>query len=60
MCIRDRPYPALTDAEVTAKKSPTTVDKTVADDDHVVAIGDIVTYTIEAYVPFLSLIHIYY
>ena len=48
------PYPALTNAEVTAKKSPTTVDKTVADDDHVVAIGDIVTYTIEAYVPFLD------
>ena len=48
------PYPALTDAEVTAKKSPTTVDKTVADDDHVVAIGDIVTYTIEAYVPFID------
>ena len=48
------PYPALTNAEVTAKKSPTTVDKTVDDDDHVVAIGDIVTYTIEAYVPFLD------
>ena len=48
------PYPALTNAEVTAKKSPTTVDKTVADDDHVVAIGDIVTYTIEAYVPFID------
>ena len=30
------------------------MDKTVADDDHVVAIGDIVTYTIEAYVPFLD------
>ena len=48
------PYPALTNAEVTAKKSPTSVDKTVADEDHVVAIGDIVTYTIEAYVPFLD------
>lgn len=48
------PYPALTNAEVTAKKSPTSVDKTVADDDHVVAIGDIVTYTIEAYVPFID------
>ena len=49
-----KPYPALTNAEVTAKKSPTTVDKTVADDDHVVAIGDIVTYKIEAYVPFID------
>lgn len=48
------PYPALTGAEVTAKKSPTSVDKTVADEDHVVAIGDIVTYTIEAYVPFID------
>ena len=48
------PYPTLTGAEVTAKKSPTSVDKTVADKDHVVAIGDIVTYTIEAYVPFID------
>lgn len=48
------PYPTLTGAEVTAKKSPTSVDKTVADEDHVVAIGDIVTYTIEAYVPFID------
>ena len=48
------PYPALTNAEVEAKKSSTDVDKTVADDDHVVAIGDIVTYTIEAYVPFID------
>ena len=48
------PYPTLTGAEVTAKKSPTSVDKIVADNDHVVAIGDIVTYTIEAYVPFID------
>ena len=48
------PYPALTNAEVTAKKSPTSVDKIVVDDDHVVAIGDIVTYTIEAYIPFID------
>lgn len=49
------PYPELTNAEVTAKKSPTSVDKTVVDEeDHVVAIGDIVTYTIEAYVPFID------
>lgn len=48
------PYPTLTGAEVTAKKSPTSVDKIVADVDHVVAIGDIVTYTIEAYVPFID------
>ena len=48
------PYPTLTGAEVTAKKSPTSVDKIVADVDHVVAIGDIVTYTIEANVPFID------
>ena len=48
------PYPTLTGAEVTAKKSSTSVDKIVADDDHVVAIGDIVTYTIEAHVPFID------
>lgn len=47
-------YPTLTGTEVKAKKSSTIVDKTVADDDHVVAIGDIVTYTIEAYVPFID------
>ena len=47
-------YPALLDTSVTAKKSSTIVDKTVADDDHVVAIGDIVTYTIEAYVPYID------
>lgn len=48
------PYPTLTGAEVTAKKSPTSVDKIVTDNDHVVAIGDIVTYKIEAYVPFID------
>lgn len=48
------PYPALAGTEVTAKKSPTVVDKTTTDADHVVAIGDIVTYTIEAYVPFID------
>ena len=52
--VEDANYPALLDASVTAKKSSTIVDKTVADDDHVVAIGDIVTYTIEAYVPFID------
>ena len=48
------PYPALTGTEVTAKKSSTDVDKTVTDEDHVVAIGDIVTYTIKAHVPFID------
>lgn len=48
------PYPTLADTKVIAKKSSTSVDKTTADEDHVVAIGDIVTYTIEAYVPFID------
>lgn len=48
------PYPALASTEVAAKKSSTSVDKTTADEDHVVAIGDIVTYTIEAHVPFID------
>lgn len=48
------PYPALSGTEVIAKKSSTSVDKTTEDADHVVAIGDIVTYTIEAYVPFID------
>lgn len=48
------PYPALSGTEVIAKKSSTSVDKTTEDADHVVAIGDIVTYTIDAYVPFID------
>lgn len=48
------PYPALSGTKVIAKKSSTSVDKTTEDADHVVAIGDIVTYTIEAYVPFID------
>lgn len=48
------PYPALSGTEVIAKKSSTSVDKTTEDADHVVAIGDIVTYKIEAYVPFID------
>lgn len=50
----DGAYPVLEGTEVAAKKSSTSVDKTTTDKDHVVAIGDIVTYTIEAYVPFID------
>lgn len=52
--IENNEYPSLTDADVTAKKTPTTVIKTDDDKDNVVQIGDIVTYTIEAYVPFID------
>lgn len=47
-------YPSLVDTSVTAKKSSTTIEKTVSDTDHAVAIGDIVTYTVEAYVPYID------
>ena len=50
----DGSYPVLKGTEVAAKKSSTSVDKKTTDEDHVVAIGDIVTYTIEAYVPFID------
>lgn len=50
----DGSYPALEDAVLNAKKTPTTVTKTVGDDDKVVAIGDIVTYTITVNVPFIN------
>ena len=47
-------YPALLDTKVTAKKSSTKIDKSTTDTDHVAAIGDIVTYTIKTYVPFID------
>lgn len=47
-------YPALTGTTVTAKKSPLTVTKVTRDTDNAVAIGDIVTYEIEAYVPVIA------
>lgn len=47
-------YPSLTGTEVTAKKSPATVVKTTKDTDNAVAIGDIVTYEIETYVPVIN------
>lgn len=49
-------YPTLigTEIDVDAKRTPTTTTKSVEDPDKVVAIGDIVTYTIEAYVPYIN------
>ena len=52
--VADANYPTLTGTEVTAKKSPATVVKTTKDDDNAVAIGDIVTYEIETYVPVID------
>ena len=47
-------YPSLVDAEVNAKKTPTTTTKTENVDDNLVEVGTIVTYTIEAYVPYFD------
>lgn len=47
--------PALIDAEpIEAKKAPTTVTKEVKDDDKIVAIGDVLTYTVKANVPYID------
>lgn len=47
-------YPTLTGTTVVAKKTETTTNKTTTDQDHVVAIGDLVTYTINVNVPFIN------
>lgn len=47
-------YPSLMNVELTAKRSPESVVKKSKDENNVVAVGDIVTYTIEAYVPFID------
>lgn len=47
-------YPSLKDVNITAKRSPESVTKKTQDSDNVVAVGDILTYTIEAYVPFFD------
>lgn len=54
--LEDYEYPALDDANVIAKKTPTTVTKTVTEtgSDKVVQIGDIVTYQIETTVPYID------
>lgn len=47
-------YPSLKDAELEAKKAPTTVIKDNNDPDDVKAIGDTVDYTVKAYVPYIN------
>lgn len=47
-------YPELTSAVLEAKKTPTTVTKQVTDNDKVVAVGDILTYTIKTKVPYID------
>lgn len=47
-------YPSLLDANVIAKKTPTTTTKTENVADDLVEVGTIVTYTVEAYVPYFD------
>lgn len=47
-------YPSLLDVELIAKKAPVDLSKEATDRDKVVAIGDIVTYTIETVIPYID------
>ncbi len=47
-------YPTLTGTTITAKKSETSTNKTVTDNDKVVAIGDIISYSISVKVPYIN------
>lgn len=47
-------YPSLTDASLTAKRTPIQVGKTVADDDNVTKTGDVLTYTVTTTVPYIN------
>ena len=47
-------YPSLIDAEIEAKKSPISITKEVNDTDGYYAIGQILTYTLETYVPYVE------
>lgn len=46
--------PTLQNTTVEAKKSHLDIEKTVGDEDHAVAIGDVVEYTIKTYVPYID------
>ena len=54
---QDGTYPSLEDTSVSAKRSSNTVTKTTTDENHVVAIGDTVEYSIETEVPFIPANH---
>lgn len=47
-------YPSLKDTKVDAKKSPLTIGKSVDDEDGYFEFGQILTYTIETYVPYME------
>lgn len=46
--------PTLQNTTVEAKRSHLDIEKTVGDEDHAVAIGDVVEYTIKTYVPYID------
>lgn len=46
--------PTLLNTTVEAKRSHLDIEKTVGDEDHAVAIGDVVEYTIKTYVPYID------
>lgn len=52
--VTNETYPELTSAEITAKRASVDISKKVTDPDKVVAIGDIITYTVETTVPFID------
>ena len=52
--VEDQNYPTLTSTDLIVKRTPTNVDKSTTDPDKVVAIGDIVTYTIKTKVPYID------
>lgn len=52
--VESENYPELTSTALTAKRTPTTIGKEVTDPDKVVAIGDILTYTIKTTVPYID------
>lgn len=47
-------YPSLVDVQITAKRAPETITKSTTDEDKLSSVDSIVTYTIEAYVPFID------
>lgn len=52
--VEDQNYPTLTSTDLIVKRTPTNVDKSTTDPDKVVAVGDIVTYTIKTKVPYID------
>lgn len=52
--VNGEEYPSLMDTALTAKRATTDLTKEATDEDKIVSIGDIVTYTIETTVPYID------